>query len=528
MGCSALDRAACFYVMKRFLSLFYILLFFLFFFLSQNGYAPALSFIMFVPLLYSLYVDEKRGLAGSILRCATVFFLGAVYVVFNYYWLSIFYSFALLFAAVVFSLEHFFFPYAILVIFSRKFKSRIMFVVFFAALWTVMEFAFQRIPFPFPYGSIALGFFRTNVLLQILDLFGQSGITFLLAFVNGLLFLAIDSFRKNRLAGLRYLSVALSVLILWLGYGLISPLLLKSDKDIYVDLAQSSISGKDKADMDLVEYETYIGKFFSMYSNESGIIIFPETFFYADISDSDEPLRQFLERASKKQNVTVAGGFIQNTPGGIYPKTNSFFVLEPDGSFSVSQKKVLAPFGEYYPFGSLFPGLRETLENRRGAFFFNRGEGPEPLSYKADGETFSLRAMICYEAAFPSLLRGAGPSNTDYLLSISSDYWTHSRRAMLQNAMYAKLRAIEFRLPVVRVSNGGLTMLINAAGKTWYPLPAFAEGNGHIWIVKHRHSLYRNRTPYSFWGDIIVYVCFAFLTYSVIVLLTFKRKKVRQ
>ena len=48
-------------------------------------------------------------------------------------------------------------------------------------------------------------------------------------------------------------------------------------------------------------------------------------------------------------------------------------------------------------------------------------------------------------------------------------------------------------------------MYINATGKSWFPLPPFVEGNAHVQLVKHSHRLYRNRTPYAFWGDIAVY-----------------------
>jgi len=190
---------------------------------------------------------------------------------------------------------------------------------------------------------------------------------------------------------------------------------------------------------------------------------------------------------------------------------------------AVSQKKILAPFGEYYPLGPFVPSFKTYLEEKRGSLFFNRGK-KRPIHYFPDnsGESWGFKTLICYETAFGTLLKGTKIPETDFIVNISSDLWTKSYKALIQNAIFSKFRAVEYRLPIVRVSNGGLSGYISSTGKVWLPLPAFSEGNAHIRLVKLNHTFIFKQTLYSFWGDLIVLFS---LCYLILFLILSKRRQ---
>ena len=70
--------------------------------------------------------------------------------------------------------------------------------------------------------------------------------------------------------------------------------------------------------------------------------------------------------------------------------------------------------------------------------------------------------MICYEAIFPSRI---GKINTfDVIINITNDHWFGDTFGPHQHHVLAKQRAIETGIPVIRVSNSGISSIIAPNG----------------------------------------------------------------
>ncbi|MBM4357705.1 MAG: apolipoprotein N-acyltransferase [Deltaproteobacteria bacterium] len=172
----------------------------------------------------------------------------------------------------------------------------------------------------------------------------------------------------------------------------------------------------------------------------------------------------------------VVGGVLYErlpgaSPGGRLARYfNSAFTVDGQGEVTGRyDKQFLLMFGEYLPFGDIFPVLYEWSPNS-GAF--TPGKSFEPLKL---GD-HRLATMICYEDIIPGfvnqLVRTGDP---DLLVNLTNDRWFQNQRAgepgehdttePIQHLALAKLRSIEHRMYLARVSNSGLSALVDANGR---------------------------------------------------------------
>lgn len=492
-------------------------LYFSLYYIYQAGTISWLALLFVIPFIFSI---DKRYIA---INSVTVFISSFIFYFINYSWVSSFNNYSIYLVCFIYPILRHTVPYIIVSILYRR--DSIYSGLFIASIFTILEYVTAIIPFPFPYGLMALGLFSNNTLLQILDVTGQFGLTFIIYLINYLLLCFIKSLiNKEYRVSIINLSIFLSIVTVWVGYGFFSRRLIDFGELLNIDLAQTNIRSKDKVNLNKEEYFQYIETFIERKSPESDIIIFPETFIYSSIDNPNNKIYKYLLELSEKYNVTIALGFLEDSNEPPYNKFNSFITLDIQNEKSVSRKTLLAPFGEYYPFGIFFPGLKRLLRERQGAYFFNRGKGLTKHTYKdKNSNEFKFIPLICFEAAFSSLLNRIDLSDTDFLVNISSDLWTNSYKGMIHNSMFSKFRAIEYRKPIVRVSNGGLSGYISATGKTWLPIPAFFEGNSHVKLAIAHHRIYKKGTPYSYMGDVIVIISILIVTISLIKQIKTKR-----
>ncbi len=154
---------------------------------------------------------------------------------------------------------------------------------------------------------------------------------------------------------------------------------------------------------------------------------------------------------------------------------NSLTVIAPDGAETARYDKAhLVPFGEYIPAGDLayrLFGLR-AFASQAGAGYT---AGPGPVALDLGPRLGTVLPLICYEAVFPQDIRAA-VSRPGWLLQITNDAWFGTWTGPFQHAALARLRAVEFGLPLVRAANTGVTAVYDARGRVVAALPFGTEG----------------------------------------------------
>ena len=129
------------------------------------------------------------------------------------------------------------------------------------------------------------------------------------------------------------------------------------------------------------------------------------------------------------------------------------------GSLQTYRKRHLVPFGEFFPLQAWLGWLFETL-NIPMSDFTSGGDEQGNLSING----LQILPTICYEDAYPEDWR-AQISNSHMILNISEDAWFGDSLGPHQRLQMARMRAIEFQRSMIRISNSGLSTVIDEQGK---------------------------------------------------------------
>ncbi|MDN3517357.1 apolipoprotein N-acyltransferase [Aquisalimonas lutea] len=159
-------------------------------------------------------------------------------------------------------------------------------------------------------------------------------------------------------------------------------------------------------------------------------------------------------------------------------------------------KRHLVPFGEYVPFRAYLGGLLDVFGAPMGDFSAGTSAG----TLRAGGRVAAI--SICYEVIFPRLMATALPEAT-YLVNVSNDGWFGRTIGPHQHLQMARMRAMEFRRPLLRSTNTGITAAVDERGRIIERAPQFRPASLAATIQPRQGA-----TPYLRWLNApVVAVC---------------------
>lgn len=140
----------------------------------------------------------------------------------------------------------------------------------------------------------------------------------------------------------------------------------------------------------------------------------------------------------------------------------------------VAEKVHPLPFYERAPEG---PAARLLARAGLWSGRFGRGRPSEPLVLpRAGAAPVRIGVLVCIDASHPELARASRAAGAQLLVAISNEAGTGPWSAAL-HARAARVRAVENRVPVVRVANTGPTLWIDARGRVVAELAAGAAAS---------------------------------------------------
>ncbi len=222
------------------------------------------------------------------------------------------------------------------------------------------------------------------------------------------------------------------------------------------------------------------------------IIIWPEA--PAPFYPSDASFRHYIENVARtEQSYFLFGGVAYNSAGA---PLNSAFLFDPAGEMIGRYDKInLVPFGEFVP--KIF-GWVNRITREAGDFV----PGSRIVEFPLSGH--KLGAFICYESAFPDLVREFANGGAEVLVNLSNDgYFGHSA-AREQHLSLVRMRAAENRRWIIRATNDGITAVVDPAGRIIFRAPPYQEISAE---VSYRYEL--DETPYTRHGDWFAWGCLA-------------------
>jgi apolipoprotein N-acyltransferase len=206
----------------------------------------------------------------------------------------------------------------------------------------------------------------------------------------------------------------------------------------------------------------------------------------------DDKLRRGAAELTRLAGAPFLFGGVAFTPRG--EPLNSAFLVDAQGRLAGRyDKRFLVPFGEFVPWGFGWIG---KISSEAG----NYAAGQRAGVFTAAGRR--LGVFICYESAFPHLVREAA-GEAEVLVNLTNDgYFGRSRAPREQHLMLARMRAVENGKWLLRAANDGRTAAIDPAGRVWDALPEFERRAGRL-----RFGWVKERTAYTKWGDWFAWGC---------------------
>ena len=317
----------------------------------------------------------------------------------------------------------------------------------FALSWAVLEWIRSWIFTGFPWGFVGHGFLDSG-LSPLFAIAGVYPLTFLSKY--------FDRFTKS--------FIVFWLLIVSVGFFNFQENTLSEKK---IRMVQPCISQETKWLIGRGE-ENFQNILSLLQTNDPLVkaIILPECVFTFYFEDFPERL-ELLKNSLKNDQLLITGAPRRNwdfTHTDYNSKTSLFIINNQGIVLDFYDKAHLIPFGEYVPFRSYLPNLAKITFGEKD---YHPGIGPRIMTIPGLG---NFHPIICYESAFTHEIRPKDKRG-DFIILITNDAWFGKSIGPWQHLNLARIRAIEHGLPIIRVSNTGISAIINAYGKLISQIP---------------------------------------------------------
>jgi apolipoprotein N-acyltransferase len=459
------------------------------------------SWVALIPLLLALHGRTKRQafILGCI--CGLVHYLGTLYWMF--YALHQYGGIPASLSAFVVLL-----PCAYLALYlgcfaivaCEWFAYPLLWVLGLPGVWVALELVRAHLLTGFPWAN--LGYTQTplDALIQIADISGVYGVSWLVVLSST----ALTALLRRARGGYTGLLVAVVCLVGVIGYGSWRKGTIDDLQNAAtpwtVGVVQGNIDQSRKWDpafqQETLKRYRELSQLAAAHNPAPELLVWPETaapFFYrleekltAQLADIVKETGTPLLFGSPGMTIVEGEPRLQNRAYLV----NGSAILE-----GVYAKQHLVPFGEYVPLQKFLFFVHRLVQ---AAGDFVPGDDPSPLILGR--QPFGV--LICYEDIFPELARAAVERGATSLINITNDAWYGTSSAPYQHLELARWRAIEFRVPLIRAANTGISSIFDATGKSCGTIPLNQPGAS----VCSVHP-FRILTFYAKWGDLFAWLC---------------------
>jgi apolipoprotein N-acyltransferase len=384
-----------------------------------------------------------------------------------------------------------------------KHRHPSLFLLSAPALWTALELARTHVFTGFPWALVGYTQYRVLPVVQVADITGVYGVSFLIVLVNT----ALSEFLQERR---RYPALVITAVIMAgvLSYGTGRLRTPEGEGRVTISVIQGNIEQDKKWDL---RYQSEVISTYKQLTNEAlnhkpDLVIWPETAtpFYFGGSGNNGVLTGDLQKFVKAIRTPLLTGSptYEVKPGGVVHLRNSTFLLDTVGSVAAVYHKIhLVPFGEYVPLKNVLFFVEKMVQ---AIGDFQAGTEYTVMKIRPPGaeNDVALSTVICYEIIFPDLVRRFVKNGAAVMTTITNDAWFGRTAAPYQHFTMAVFRAVENRVPVARAANTGVSGFIDAKGRILETSPIFTET--HLTRTLTPGSM---RTFYTKHGDLFAYAC---------------------
>lgn len=526
-------------LLRKLSGYYYVLsvpLFYVSFLTPVNLFAPLLSvfaWVCLVPLF--VYIRSKPLKDVYITSFITgLFGFGVVY-----YWMGDFgqalpYGKIVIVALIVPCISVFFATKILLAEYLSRMFPRLT-MILYPSVWIAFDWVQTIGTMAFPWNFLGYTQYPFIHFIQIASITGIFGITFIIVFAN----ISIAELIQAKLCNSNYrpallaCSIVCVVVMVSTGYGFIRlkhhheyanshlrVAMVQScfspwenwtrNKYIYLDILKTLTQQAMQHDPDIV-----------VWSESATLENISYSYFNGNLNHFEEEVLA-LAATNRVPLLTGEIGIIEDVVKRRYYPQNSMVLINSAGQVVDTYAKIhLVPFGEWFPYGELFPFVNDIIDAFGGSNFIP-GDSPRIFTIGS----FRCAPLICYENIFHRLCRYYANAGIDFYVNITNLLWTENPVGPMQHFYFSVFRAIENGIWFVSAGNSGFTALIDPYGRITTSVPLMKK----TYCVGDMDLSMNTGTVYRLCGDVILYVAWAFiLVLCAIVtankLNTYKRKR---
>ena len=391
-------------------------------------------------------------------------------------------------------------------------RSPLLVPIVLPAFLAALEYLRGHLLTGFPWGFLGHSPYAFRPLIQMADVTGVYGVSFLLMMINAALTLLVlgrggKTWQgrpvSHRIATGWGLATA-GVLAIAITYGVVrinhvEEQALQAPR-LQVAVVQGNIPQAAKWDpaFQILTTKKYIQLSLKAAAAHPDLVVWPET---------ATPFHMHHNKVLTgmvRRGVQAAGThFVIGSPfftrrDGRMDYYNSAFLVAPDGRIGPRYDKAhLVPFGEYVPLRRWLPFVGKLVAQVGD---FVAGQPGQVLKWR----DHRLAPLICYEAIFPALTRAAVQNGADLLINQTNDAWYGLTSAPYQHLSLCVFRAVESRRSFIRAANTGISGFIDPTGRISAPTGLFVDA-----VANQEVAALTRQSIYTRIGDAFAWLCLA-------------------
>ena len=363
------------------------------------------------------------------------------------------------------------------------------------ALWAATELARGRF-LDQPWGLLGYTQYSHSALIQVSEVTGIYGVSFLVAFASVALANAITRFREGTgflAAGRALVPAAAVIAAVWIGGAFTARGPIGGFGGRRVAIVQSNLAPAFEWTRAYSERQllAHIRSTEEVTQNaRPALVVWPENAVTRYL-ESEPLLAAQLGGLAARHHTDLLFGAPRHEEGYNY---NSAYLITADGRLGgIYDKRQLVPFAESTPL------VGAPVKAGEPARSYASGTSSGVLQ-----SFLPLGISICHEILFPELIADGVRAGAQLLVSVANDGWMDGGHGIASQQAFAMavFRAVETRRYLVRAATTGVSGIVDPYGRVLASL-----GPGQSGVVVAAVAGRRVLTPYVRFGDAFAFAC---------------------
>ncbi|HEY5704801.1 MAG TPA: apolipoprotein N-acyltransferase [Terrimicrobiaceae bacterium] len=459
-------------------------------------YAPAglggLSWLALTPLIYALWFSEPRKKCDALRLLLLGYATGLVYMLGSLHWLitvtvagwialclflGAYAALWALFAGTVAKPRQS--PSQERPIWLKSWNN-LRIAALAAAAWTALEWLRGVVFTGFGWNALGISLHQNVALIQICDITGVGGLSFLVVMVNTMIVITLKRLEveigRDKLRPHYDFNITVALVALVFAYGvrqLFRPP--PPAEPLSIAAVQANVPVIEKRDLG---HEARILDL-HMRLTETALAVNPDLLIWPEAATplplfSDPHSWEVVRGLAEKHNGDFLLGTVHLDPSGDY--NSAVLLTEKAKDAQIYNKIHLVPFGEYVPLRDSFPLFAWIVGDLVPDDF---DFGKEPVVLEMSKKPVKIGPLICFEDTLGDLTRQFALRGAQVFVTMTNDGWFLRSAGSQQHTIHSLFRCAESKLPMVRAANTGVSCVIDRFGRI---VSRLQDGKGNTFI----------------------------------------------